>query len=1032
MKLRSLLLTVSLSAVAQPPAFEIYPFVGNPTTPGFPSLEGPATQAQFLFAQSFFIGSGGDSYFRDGRRFMTVRLTNGELKYHSANADQGLRFIVGNDGAVYALSGSHDSIRRTDPKTGSSTIWAGENKRSTADGTSIQDADIRPTTLALGPDGLVYFSDQPNHRIRRVSADGRLETVAGSGTEGDAQVGALAFSAPLSYPTEVSLDSQGRVYFLSSRYSRIYRVNSQRRVELLVDASELYKIPAFTPPAGWSSGIALAQAAPNGGVYFLDRGLRQIVLRTELGTFVAIAGRGRLPFQEGRLATDVRLCNVNQLQVDPQNRVVIACSDLKQFYRIDTDGRLRVVAGRSGGYGDGGPATQAALVEPQDLSIGANGDVYVHDEQANRVRAVDSTGTIRTAAGTGMQVFSNPCVPAPAAESDIGHVYSMTADSQGNIWTTHAPEGAICLSDSRGNLRQVLSSATYRAQTGSFELVAFDSTTIDRQGNLIAGSLPSSGIWRITPQGQVTRLAGLHLESGISPDGVPANRATLRMPRGVAVGPDGLVYFTESGRNIIRYIDANGILRSLNTPTGTGEPRNGDRFATAVAPEISEIAWDREGLLYFVGGFTQIYRVERDGTVWRIAGVPTGTQNYSSTGPALNVAMYVMDIAIDANGNLYASDLNYRRVFKMQASAGPRLAAAGGMDQTGPAGRSLGTPVKVAILWPSKTPLIGELVQFQVISGDARISYQERKTDAKGEAWTYVTLGPTPGPAVIRASSATYGSAEFTVYATAAVSGIRPVLFEESMVGAGFSDPPMKKFSANGLVTVFGEDLAPPGTMRVLGYDDLNGLQVPGILADVCVEVNSARAPMLLVTPSQINFVFPSVGIAGTARVRLLRNCSSSTPAVTNELTVELAERSSELLSFGTTADGKRLAAAISARTGELIAPPGAIPGVVTRPARYFEPITLFAVGLGETRPVTSPGQIRVEAAALSRLIYIFSPTLSIGNILYAGIAPGFSGLYQINVSGHYGEKNELVEILVSSDPEGRSASVYLAVTPDR
>ena len=1032
MKLLLIAIAISSSTLAQPPAFEVYPFVGNPTNPGFPSLAGPAAQAQFLFAQSFFVGSGGDSYFRDSRRHQIVRLANGELSYYSSPPDQGRRFIVGNDGAIYEPSGRQDSIRRTDSKTGSSAIWAGENRRSKADGTPIQDADIQPTTLALGPDGLVYFTDQPNHRIRRVSAEGKLETVAGSGTEGEAQPGTLAVSAPLSYPTEVSLDSQGRVYFLTSHFSRIFRVNSQRRLELLVDASELYKIPAFTPAPGWTSGLALAHAAPNGGVYFLDRGLRQLILRTESGAFVAIAGGGRLAFQEGRLATEVRLCNIDQLQVDPQNRVLIACSDLKQFYRIDTDGRLRVVAGRSGGYGDGGPATQASLVEPQDLSIGANDDIYVLDEQANRVRAVDSTGTIRTAAGTGVQVFSNPCIPAPAAESDIGHVYSMTADSQGNIWTTHAPEGAICLSDSRGNLRQVLSSATYRAQTGSFELVAFDSTTIDRQGNLIAASLSSSGIWRITPQGQVTRLAGLHLESGISPDGVPANRATLRMPRGVAVGPDGLVYFTESGRNIIRFIDANGILRSLNTPRGTGEPRNGDRFATAVAPEISEIAWDREGLLYFVGGFNQIYRVERDGTIWRIAGVPTGTQNYSALGPALNVAMYIADIAIDSNGNLFASDLNYRRVFKMQASAGPRLAATGGMDQTGPAGRSLAKPVKVAIVWPSKTPVIGELVQFQVISGDARISHEERKTDAKGEAWTYVTFGPTTGPVVVRASGGVYGSAEFTVSATAAVSGIRPVLFEESMVGAGFSDPPVKKFSANGLVTVFGEDLAPPGTLRVLGYDDLNGLQVPGILADVCVEVNATRAPMMLVTPSQINFVFPSVGIAGTARVRLLRNCSSNTPAVTNELTVELAERSSELLSFGTTADGKRLAAAISARTGEMIGPPGAIPGVATRPARYFEPITLFAVGLGETRPVTSPGQVRVEAAALTKLIYVLSPTLSMGNILYAGIAPGFSGLYQINVTGHYGEKSELVEILLSSEPEGRSASVFLAVTPER
>lgn len=136
------------------------------------------------------------------------------------------------------------------------------------------------------------------------------------------------------------------------------------------------------------------------------------------------------------------------------------------------------------------------------------------------------------------------------------------------------------------------------------------------------------------------------------------------------------------------------------------------------------------------------------------------------------------------------------------------------------------------------------------------------------------------------------------------------------MIGAGFSDPPVKRFSANGLVTVFGEDLAPAGTFRAIGLVDLATLQLPTILADTCVEANGARAPMMLVTPNQINFVFPSVGITGTALVRLLRNCGSGSPIVTNELLVEVAEQSPEFLSFGKPADGKPLVAAISALTG--------------------------------------------------------------------------------------------------------------------
>jgi uncharacterized protein (TIGR03437 family) len=90
----------------------------------------------------------------------------------------------------------------------------------------------------------------------------------------------------------------------------------------------------------------------------------------------------------------------------------------------------------------------------------------------------------------------------------------------------------------------------------------------------------------------------------------------------------------------------------------------------------------------------------------------------------------------------------------------------------------------------------------------------------------------------------------------------------------------------------------------------------------------------------------------------------------------------------------------------------------------------LFAVGLGETRPVTNPGQIRVEAANLIKAFAMFSRYGGIGGLLYAGIAPGYAGLYQLNFKGLPWETAELLEIYMFFSPELRSPSVYLAVAP--
>jgi hypothetical protein len=81
----------------------------------------------------------------------------------------------------------------------------------------------------------------------------------------------------------------------------------------------------------------------------------------------------------------------------------------------------------------------------------------------------------------------------------------------------------------------------------------------------------------------------------------------------------------------------------------------------------------------------------------------------------------------------------------------------------------------------------------------------------------------------------------------------QPVITSGGIVGAGFSQPPVIKFSPLAIVSVFGKDFAPAGTASVVGSGDLVKGSLPTNLANVCVTFNGAPAPLFAVYPTQIN-----------------------------------------------------------------------------------------------------------------------------------------------------------------------------------
>ena len=207
----------------------------------------------------------------------------------------------------------------------------------------------QPMGVAVDAAGDVLVADLSN-RIRKITPDGIVTTVAGSGIAGFAGDGGPATNAQLNHPTGVIVDATGGILIADQHNYRVRRVD----------------------PSGTITTVA--------------------------GTGFAGYGQG-----DGGPAMQAELNLPTTLALDAQGGILVAEMGERRVRRIDPDGTISTIAGDGGsGYdGDNKPATEASLTKPTGLAVTRAGDVLIADQGDQRVRRVDPSGVIHTIAGNG-------------------------------------------------------------------------------------------------------------------------------------------------------------------------------------------------------------------------------------------------------------------------------------------------------------------------------------------------------------------------------------------------------------------------------------------------------------------------------------------------------------------------------------------------------------------------------------------------------------------------------------------------------
>ncbi|MEB3221934.1 MAG: NHL repeat-containing protein [Candidatus Sericytochromatia bacterium] len=273
------------------------------------------------------------------------------------------------------------------------TTLAGDGTRAHKDETGTEAWFKETSGLALAPNGTLYVADTGNHRIRKVTPDGAVTTLAGAAAEGyeDGAGSAARFRSP----EGLALALDGTLYVADSGNHRIRAVTRDGVVTTLAGSTQGYADgPGAAAKFNTPLGLALA---PDGSLYVADSSNHRLRKVGRGGVVSTLAGSTG-GYVDGDVAT-AKFKGVHGLAVASDGTLYVADYLNQRIRKVAPDGTVTTLAGSTKGNADG-PGAAAQFNFPAALALAPDGTVYVADALNHRLRKVTPAGVVSTLAGS--------------------------------------------------------------------------------------------------------------------------------------------------------------------------------------------------------------------------------------------------------------------------------------------------------------------------------------------------------------------------------------------------------------------------------------------------------------------------------------------------------------------------------------------------------------------------------------------------------------------------------------------------------
>ena len=900
----------------------------------------------------------------------------------TASLNSPVGVAVDSSGNLYIADRGNARVRRVSAD-GTINTFAGNGVSGFAgDNGPAVSAEIDPIAVAVDGKGNVFIADGNNFRIRKVNSNGTITTIAGSGSEGYSGDNGPATSAFIGLVTDLKIDSGGNIYLADVFNGRVRKIDTSGQISTVAGAGNFGRIDDGSP-AVQAVLLPAALAFDNSGNLYIADANRSVIRRVDptSALIYTVAGNGTPGFSgDTGPATRAQLNGPTGLAITNDNQMFVA--DFVNFrVRKIASGVITTFAGT--GNGDGGPAASAFLNFPEGLAVDNTGNVVIADTANFAARRVSPSGSIASFG----QLFGSP--------------FGVAADSAGNFYVTDSeplllkvtPSGVTSISAGNGldgysGDNGPATSASLSAPTG---------VAVDGSGNTYVTDFNHSRVRKIAPSETITTIAG-NGNFRFSGDNGPALSAGLD-PYDVAADGKGNLYVVDQSNNRIRKIAPDGTITTVAGTGAFGYSGDGGLATSARLAFPTGVAVDSSGNLYIAdNGNSVVRRVTSNGLITTIAGTGSLSPSAGDGGPAAAAQLDPWRVAVEASGNVYVTDSFNDRVRKLT----PTLARPGaisissGNNQQGAIGGVLPAPLVVKITGSNGAALSGVIVTFAASPPSAAtLDPSTAITLNDGTASATVTLGGTPGTVTIAASAG--GLAATVAFTATIVSATAPTVGAGGVVSAGLSVPAISTVAPNSIVSIFGTNFAPSGTARNVGPDDLVDGKVPTNLAGVCATFGGQRAPIFAVYPGQLNVQVPRVSSGDTA-VQVITQCDTPQPRTSNSVTSTVQAAAPELFYFVHNTTGHNPIAAVNAITGAYVGADGLLPGTAFVPAKPGDVLTLFGTGFGATSPDVGPGELPGTVASVTapETMTLGGVTISPSDIFYVGLSQE-AGVYQVS-----------------------------------
>jgi sugar lactone lactonase YvrE len=591
----------------------------SPVTPlsTFSVLAGTGPPFGFAFPQ-FDINDGGAGWY--------------------ANVSRPLSVAADAAGNAFIVDSGHSRIRKVDTNGIITTVAGG----GVGDYGPATNAILYiPMGLAADNAGNLFVADYENDRVRKLSTNGLITTVVGTGWWSIASPGDIDYE--YHHPQDVAVDTSGNTFVAFTEGRMVIKVATNGAVTTIVDG---YSPTGSSIGDGGPAALAYLKAPTGvavdstGNLYIADSGSEQERIRKvdTNGIITTVAGGGT------------------------NGSIIITVIGIGPGGFLTSTNLLN-------GVGDGGMATNANI-SVGSVALDAAGNLIFPDYEHNSIRKVDTNGIITTIAGGG----TNEVVDGGLTTNAALFADNVALDAAGNIFIS-LNDFTIRKIDTNGVITTVAGNGTsgYSGDGGAAtnaNLPAGGGLAVDNVGNLFISDPVNYRIRKVAPNGIINTIAGITPLATYAPsygydpgplinayygDGGLAASALLNNPTDVALDRFGNLYIADTGNYRVRKVDTNGLITTF-AGNGTNVFYADGLPATTVGVTPVGLGVDLAGDVLIVDShLDRILKVDASGAVTTLAGNGSPASS-GDGGPAPNAGMSPAGLAVDPAGNVFIAD----------------------------------------------------------------------------------------------------------------------------------------------------------------------------------------------------------------------------------------------------------------------------------------------------------------------------------------------------------------------------------------